>query len=65
MPGYDLHVLSPGPDHIACAQNGSLLLKLPLPLGTLPTRWNDDADVQSLIEESQIAAVRDWLEGFG
>jgi propionyl-CoA synthetase len=44
MPGYDLHVLSPGLDHTPCHQNGKLFLKLPLPLGTLTTLWNDDAD---------------------
>jgi propionyl-CoA synthetase len=46
VPGYDVHVLDDNqkelpPDHI-----GSLVIKLPLPPGCLPTLWNNDKGYQ-------------------
>ncbi|WP_404815653.1 propionyl-CoA synthetase [Streptomyces thermolineatus] len=41
-PGYDLHVLDADGNECAPGEEGSIVLRLPLPPGTLPTLWNDD-----------------------
>jgi propionyl-CoA synthetase len=43
MPGFDVRVLRP--DHTECdaGEEGSICVRLPLPPGTLPTLWGDDA----------------------
>jgi propionyl-CoA synthetase len=43
VPGWDVQVLDEGGHNVAANQIGSLVCKLPLPPGTLPTLWNDDA----------------------
>ncbi|WP_296473401.1 propionyl-CoA synthetase [Roseinatronobacter sp.] len=40
MPGYDLQVLDEGGHPVPRGTLGAIVLKLPLPPGTLPTLWN-------------------------
>jgi propionyl-CoA synthetase len=47
MPGYDVHILHPDGDRCAPGEEGVVCLRLPLPPGTLPTLWNDDARYQA------------------
>ena len=43
VPGYDLHVVDPATgEDVAPGGSGSLVLRLPLPPGCLPTLWGDD-----------------------
>jgi len=41
-PGYDVRVLDEGGQPVPRGQIGSLVIKLPLPPGCLPTLWNND-----------------------
>ncbi len=41
VPGFDLQALDAEGAPVAAGQIGNLVLKLPLPPGTLPTLWND------------------------
>ncbi|MEL7138236.1 MAG: propionyl-CoA synthetase [Pseudomonadota bacterium] len=43
MPGYNLQILDEGGHEVAAGQLGAIALKLPLPPGTLPTLWGNDA----------------------
>jgi propionyl-CoA synthetase len=43
MPGYDVHILHADGDPCEPGEEGVVCLRLPLPPGTLPTLWNDDA----------------------
>jgi propionyl-CoA synthetase len=43
MPGYDVHVLDPMGARVPVGGEGAICLKLPMPPGTLPTLWGDDA----------------------
>jgi propionyl-CoA synthetase len=43
VPGYDVRVLLEGGVEASPGQIGSLVVKLPLPPGCLPTLWNNDA----------------------
>jgi propionyl-CoA synthetase len=43
VPGYDVRVLADGGAEAAPGQIGSVVVKLPLPPGCLPTLWNNDA----------------------
>ena len=43
VPGYDVRVLSEAGDEMAAGQIGTVVIKLPLPPGCLPTLWNNDA----------------------
>jgi propionyl-CoA synthetase len=47
MPGYDVHILHADGDRCAPGEEGVVCLRLPLPPGTLPTLWNDDARYQA------------------
>ena len=50
VPGYDVRVLAPDGQEVPAGQTGSLVVKLPLPPGCLPTLWNNDAGfVQSYL----------------
>ncbi len=40
MPGYDVQVLDDGGHPVAPGTMGAIVIKLPLPPGTLPTLWN-------------------------
>jgi propionyl-CoA synthetase len=44
VPGYDVRVLGPDGQEVAAGTVGTIVIRLPLPPGTLPTMWrNDDA----------------------
>ncbi|MEN4472743.1 propionyl-CoA synthetase [Mycolicibacterium cosmeticum] len=43
MPGYDVRVLRPDNTECDAGEEGSICVRLPLPPGTLPTLWGDDA----------------------
>jgi propionyl-CoA synthetase len=40
LPGYDIKVLDDAGHELPCGELGSIVAKLPLPPGTLPTLWN-------------------------
>jgi propionyl-CoA synthetase len=42
VPGYDVHVLSPDGTEVPAGTDGAIVVRLPLPPGTLPTLWRDD-----------------------
>ena len=42
VPGYDVRVLNDDGREMPAAQIGSIVVKLPLPPGCLPTLWNND-----------------------
>jgi propionyl-CoA synthetase len=46
VPGYDIYVLDEGGHEVAAGQTGSIVIRLPLPPGCLPTLWNNDAGYQ-------------------
>jgi propionyl-CoA synthetase len=43
VPGYDVRVLGEDGAEVAPRQTGAICVRLPLPPGTLPTLWQDDA----------------------
>jgi propionyl-CoA synthetase len=43
MPGYDIRILDDGNVEKATGEIGSVVIKLPLPPGCLPTLWDNDA----------------------
>jgi propionyl-CoA synthetase len=43
MPGYELNVLDEKGVPVSVGETGTLAIKLPLPPGSLPTLWNNDA----------------------
>jgi propionyl-CoA synthetase len=43
MPGYDVRILSADGSPCGPGEEGSICIGLPLPPGTLPTLWGDDA----------------------
>jgi propionyl-CoA synthetase len=45
LPGYDVHVVDAAAQPVATGQMGSLVVKLPLPPGCLPTLWQHDAEM--------------------
>ena len=42
VPGYDVRILDGAGDEMPAGTEGSVVIKLPLPPGTLPTLWGDD-----------------------
>ncbi|MBK9082229.1 MAG: propionyl-CoA synthetase [Rhizobiales bacterium] len=42
MPGYDVQIVDEAAKPVAANQMGSIVVKLPLPPGCLPTLWNQD-----------------------
>ena len=42
VPGWDVQVVDPSGQQLPADQEGSIVIKLPLPPGALPTLWNDD-----------------------
>jgi propionyl-CoA synthetase len=42
MPGWDVRVLDPHGDPVPAGTDGAIVVKLPMPPGSLPTLWNDD-----------------------
>jgi propionyl-CoA synthetase len=52
VPGYDVRVLGADAREVPSGQTGSLVVKLPLPPGCLPTLWDNDAGfVQSYLSQ--------------
>jgi len=52
LPGYDVQVVDADAQPVATGQMGSLVVKLPLPPGCLPTLWQHDAEmVESYLSE--------------
>ena len=47
MPGYDVQILHPDGSGCAPGEEGAICIRLPLPPGTLPTLWGDDARFES------------------
>ena len=51
-PGWDVRVVDAENKQVAAGQIGALVVKLPLPPGTLPTLWNNDKRyIESYLEE--------------
>ncbi|MET7994973.1 propionyl-CoA synthetase [Amycolatopsis sp. NPDC005232] len=42
VPGWDVRVLDQGGDELPAGREGAIVIKLPLPPGSLPTLWGDD-----------------------
>ncbi len=42
VPGYDVRVVGPDGADLPPGQDGAIVIRLPLPPGTLPTLWGDD-----------------------
>ena len=52
MPGYDVQIVDEGAKPLPSGTMGSIVVKLPLPPGALPTLWqNDKRMVESYLEE--------------
>ncbi len=52
VPGWDVHVLDPDSKPVEAGDIGALVIKLPLPPGSLPTLWqNDDRYVKAYLDE--------------
>jgi propionyl-CoA synthetase len=47
MPGYDIHVVDERAEPVAAGAMGSIVIKLPLPPGCLPTLWRADDRMRS------------------
>jgi propionyl-CoA synthetase len=63
MPGYDIRILDSGTaEEVSAGTNGVIVVKLPLPPGTLPTLWNDD---QRFIESYMSPFPGYYLTGDG
>ena len=43
VPGYDVRVIDAEGEEQPAGTEGTIMMRLPLPPGTLPTLWNDDA----------------------
>ncbi len=43
MPGYDVRILDEGGHEVKAGEMGAIVIKLPLPPGTLPNLWNAEA----------------------
>ncbi len=51
-PGWNVQVVDPENNQVPAGEIGALVVKLPLPPGTLPTLWNNDKRfVESYLEE--------------
>ena len=52
VPGWDVQVVNPENEVVKAGEIGALVVKLPLPPGSLPTLWNNDAGyVSSYLDE--------------
>ena len=49
MPGYDVRVLLPDNTEAAVNEVGTIVIKLPLPPGTLPTLWNNNKTISGIL----------------
>ncbi len=51
-PGWDVRVVNACSEEVKPGETGALVVKLPLPPGSLPTLWNNDAGfIESYLEE--------------
>jgi propionyl-CoA synthetase len=51
-PGWDVRVVNSANEEVKPNETGALVVKLPLPPGSLPTLWNNDAGfIESYLEE--------------
>jgi propionyl-CoA synthetase len=48
VPGYDVQVLDNAGKQVPAGTIGSIAIRLPLPPGTLPTMWNNDAGYKEI-----------------
>jgi propionyl-CoA synthetase len=63
VPGYDLHVVDPSTsEDVPPGTAGSIVLRLPLPPGCLPTLWGDD---QRFIDSYLVQHPGTYLTGDG
>ena len=46
VPGWDVQILDPAGQQMKADEVGAIMIKLPLPPGTLPTLWQNDARYQ-------------------
>ncbi len=52
VPGWDVQVVDPQSNPVPRGEIGAIVVKLPLPPGTLPTLWqNDERFIESYLEE--------------
>ncbi|MCF8045304.1 MAG: propionyl-CoA synthetase [Desulfarculaceae bacterium] len=52
VPGWDVQVVDPQSNPVPRGEIGAIVVKLPLPPGTLPTLWqNDERYIESYLEE--------------
>ncbi len=52
MPGYDVQIVDEGARPVATGQMGSIVVKMPLPPGALPTLWQNDTRMrESYLDE--------------
>ncbi|MCG6906423.1 MAG: propionyl-CoA synthetase [Desulfobacteraceae bacterium] len=52
VPGWNVKVVNPENEEVPAGEIGALVVKLPLPPGSLPTLWNNDAGyIKSYLEE--------------
>ena len=58
VPGYDVRVLGEQGEELPAGRTGSIVLKLPLPPGCLPSLWNNDAGY----ERSYLSAYRGYYQ---
>ena len=49
LPGWDVRVLDSGGRPVTDGSDGAIVVKLPMPPGSLPTLWNDDERFLSLL----------------
>ena len=56
VPGYDVRVLGDDGQEVADGDIGSIMIRLPMPPGTLPTLWGDD----SRYIESYLSTYPGW-----
>ena len=55
VPGYDVRIVDERGVEVPAGTDGNIVIRLPLPPGTLPTLWNDDAR----FVDSYISVFRD------
>ena len=49
VPGWNVQVVNPENEQVKTGDIGALVVKLPLPPGSLPTLWNNDEGYRKVI----------------
>ena len=62
VPGWDVQILDPSGAQLPAGEEGAIVIKLPLPPGSLPTLWSDD---QRYIDEYLSVYKGYYLTGDG